>query len=173
MESSPALNFHNDIVLLSISSEIQESSNSGLTAIFINLILVIISFALLSIYLACVSSAPTQSAGDDAVSSLPGSSHNHNETPVDEIPSILPLEDQPKIIGGPQSISKYLKYPEAAKKAGIEGVVVVSALVDKEGLVESVCIEKTFGNDGCTDAAVEAVKMLKFITRLQPLFSEK
>ena len=85
----------------------------------------------------------------------------------EEIPPFLPVEDQPKIIGGYASIAKYLKYPEIAKKAGIEGVVIIRALIGKDGAPEQVVVAKGLGNVGCNEAAVEAVKHVKFKPAMQ------
>jgi protein TonB len=50
-------------------------------------------------------------------------------------------------------------YPEMARRAGIEGVVWVNALVDREGKVRDVRILKDSGaNAGFEDAAIEAAK---------------
>jgi len=51
------------------------------------------------------------------------------------------------------------QYPEMARRAGIEGVVWVNALVDKEGKVRDVQILKNSGaNAGFEEAAIEAAK---------------
>jgi len=51
------------------------------------------------------------------------------------------------------------QYPEMARRAGIEGVVWVNALVDKEGKVRDVQILKDSGaNAGFEEAAIEAAK---------------
>ncbi|MCD6162345.1 MAG: energy transducer TonB [candidate division Zixibacteria bacterium] len=50
-------------------------------------------------------------------------------------------------------------YPEMARRAGIEGVVWVNALIDKEGKVRDVKIIKDSGaNAGFEEAAIEAAK---------------
>lgn len=50
-------------------------------------------------------------------------------------------------------------YPEMARRAGIEGVVWVNALVDKEGKVRDVIIVKDSGaNAGFEEAAIDAAK---------------
>jgi len=50
-------------------------------------------------------------------------------------------------------------YPEMARRAGIEGVVWVNALVDREGKVRDVIIVKDSGaNAGFEDAAIDAAK---------------
>ena len=80
------------------------------------------------------------------------------EEEEEEIPTFLPLEDQPKLIGGLESIYKYLEYPEIAKKAQVEGTVVVMIVVGKTGLPDEVTVLKTSGNKSLDDAAVAACK---------------
>ncbi|MDZ7717145.1 MAG: TonB family protein [Balneolaceae bacterium] len=47
------------------------------------------------------------------------------------------VEDMPKLIGGQQALSECVQYPERAKRAGIEGRVTVSFIVNEEGNVEN------------------------------------
>lgn len=84
-----------------------------------------------------------------------------------EIPQFLPLENQPKIIGGYAAIRKYLKYPEEAKKDGIEGVVFVKALIGIDGIPVRIELVKGLGNDRCNLAAIEAVSRVKFTPAMQ------
>ncbi len=79
----------------------------------------------------------------------------------EEIPPFLPLEDQPKIIGGDAAILKHLKYPEIALKAQIEGQVVIQFVVSKEGVPGQFNIIKTL-NKACDEAAIEALKKVRF-----------
>ena len=85
----------------------------------------------------------------------------------EEIPPFLPIEDQPKIIGGYEELRKYLKYPTVALKAGIEGVVYVRALIGKDGLPEKIEVTRGLGNVGLNEAAVEAVKHVRFTPAMQ------
>lgn len=72
------------------------------------------------------------------------------------------LDEMPQIKGGIQELAKNIKYPKAAKEEGIMGTVFVKALIDNEGNVETVEVER--GVDTNLDiAAVEAVKRTKFI----------
>ncbi len=80
----------------------------------------------------------------------------------EEIPPFLPLEDQPRIIGGYAAIREHLKYPPIAKKAGIEGVVYIRALIGKDGMPEKIEVLRGLGNVGCNEAAAEAVRHVKF-----------
>ena len=84
-----------------------------------------------------------------------------NETePVFEfilIPEVLP---QP--IGGIKAIMDKIEYPDFAKRAGIYGMVSVSAYVDESGTVVKAEILKGIGA-GCDEEALEAVLDTKFI----------
>ena len=53
-------------------------------------------------------------------------------------------------------------YPPLAKLAGIEGLVVLSVLIDEEGKLQEVQVIKSLGNTGCDEAAVTAVKQWIF-----------
>lgn len=51
----------------------------------------------------------------------------------DEEEIFLVVEKMPEIIGGLGELYKYVKYPEVARKAGIEGTVVVQIVVTPDG----------------------------------------
>jgi len=52
------------------------------------------------------------------------------------------------------------KYPEDAKQAGIQGQVVLKALIDKEGNVQD--LEVVSGHERLAPAAIEAVKQWRY-----------
>ncbi len=80
----------------------------------------------------------------------------------EEEPEVFTIvEDMPELIGGMQSIYQYLHYPEIARKAGIEGRVVVQFIIDEEGNVIDPVVVRGIGG-GCDEAAIEAVKQVKF-----------
>ena len=54
------------------------------------------------------------------------------------------------------------EYPEIAKKAGIEGTVVLQVFVDKKGRVKHTKILKGIPNTGLDEAAIKAVKAVRF-----------
>ena len=54
------------------------------------------------------------------------------------------------------------KYPEIAQEAGIEGVVVVQAFIDKKGRVKETIILKGIPNTGLDEAAMEAIRKTRF-----------
>ena len=67
----------------------------------------------------------------------------------------------PAPLGGIESIAKKITYPAEAKKAGIQGMVLVKAVIDENGNVTFAEVEK--GVDPELDkAALKAVKETKF-----------
>ena len=53
-------------------------------------------------------------------------------------------------------------YPEIAQEAGIEGVVVVQAFIDKKGRVKETLILKGVPNTGLDEAAMDAIRNTRF-----------
>lgn len=72
------------------------------------------------------------------------------------------LEVMPEPIGGIAGIMKLIKYPESAKKEGIQGRVLIKAFIDENGLVTKTEVLKGIGA-GCDSAAAAAVTQTKFI----------
>jgi len=71
-------------------------------------------------------------------------------------------DDPPKPIGGFEAIHKNLVYPELARKANIEGTVVVEATINERGEVIETRIVAPLGNSGCNEAAVAAIKAVRW-----------
>ena len=71
----------------------------------------------------------------------------------------IPYEDPPQPM-----TSIRPQYPEIAQEAGIEGVVVVQAFIDKKGRVKETLILKGVPNTGLDEAAMEAIRK----TRVKP-----
>jgi periplasmic protein TonB len=68
------------------------------------------------------------------------------------IDSFIPVDEQPVQITMPQP-----KYPELARKAGIERKLFVKALIDKDGFVKKAFVDKPDSSDiGFEAAAIEA-----------------
>jgi len=73
----------------------------------------------------------------------------------------IAVDGMPSPIGGMAAIQKHIVYPEIAKRAGIQGRVFVKAFIDSVGNVAKAEIIRGIGA-GCDEAAVEAVKKVKF-----------
>ncbi len=85
-----------------------------------------------------------------------------DDEPEDEEPEIfLVVEQNPELIGGPAAIAKAVKYPEIAKKAGVEGRVYLQFVVDEQGNVVDPVVMKGIGA-GCDEEALRVVRTLKF-----------
>lgn len=84
------------------------------------------------------------------------------EKKIEEEPTyFVAVEEMPEPIGGIQAIQSKIKYPEIAKRAGVEGKVYVLAFVDESGNVTDAKIIKGLGA-GCDEEALNAVKQTKF-----------
>lgn len=76
------------------------------------------------------------------------------------------VEHMPKLIGGLKGLEQKIKYPELARKAGIEGTVYVQFVVDKHGNVENAHVVRGIGG-GCDKEALKVVRQAKFKPGLQ------
>ncbi|MBN8545976.1 MAG: energy transducer TonB [Ignavibacteria bacterium] len=82
------------------------------------------------------------------------------EVPSDSI--YLEVDKMPEPIGGMEGIMKLVVYPEDAKNKQIQGMVVVSGVIDEKGIVVSSKVEKGIGY-GCDEAALKALTSTKWI----------
>jgi protein TonB len=80
----------------------------------------------------------------------------------DEEEYFVAVEEMPRIIGGIQELMRHVVYPELAVRAGIQGRVYVLAYVNERGDVDKVELMRGIGG-GCDEAALAAVKKVKFI----------
>ncbi len=71
------------------------------------------------------------------------------------------VDEMPEPIGGLYAIQSKIKYPEEAKRNGVEGKVFIQAFIDETGNVVEAKIIKGVGH-GLDEAALEAVKQTKF-----------
>ena len=72
-------------------------------------------------------------------------------------------EEMPRFPGGDSELMKFfsenLVYPEIAKRAGIEGRVILSFIVDKNGNIIDVEVAKSIGA-GCDEEAMRVLKIM-------------
>lgn len=71
------------------------------------------------------------------------------------------VEEMPEIIGGTARLHELVRYPELARQAGMEGLVVVKVVVEPDGSVSNPQVVRSAG-DLLDGAAVEAVMKLEF-----------
>ena len=81
---------------------------------------------------------------------------------VEEEPAFfVAVEEMPELIGGIKGLQSKIVYPEIARRVGVEGKVIVQAIVDETGKVVSVNTIKGIGS-GCDEVAMDAVRNSKF-----------
>jgi len=84
------------------------------------------------------------------------------EKKTEEEPAVfLAVEEMPELIGGIKGLLSKIKYPELAKRQGVEGKVLVQAIIDETGKVISANTIKGIGA-GCDEVALDAVLNSKF-----------
>lgn len=81
--------------------------------------------------------------------------------PINENNFAPVVENMPGPIGGMFAIQEKIKYPEIAKRAGIQGRVIIQAFVDENGNVVHAKVLNGIGG-GCDEMAIDAVKKTKF-----------
>lgn len=74
----------------------------------------------------------------------------------------LAYDEPPQPVGGFAAIQRNLKYPEMARKAGIQGRVIVQCVIDEKGNIVSAKIVKSLGNNGCDQAAIQAIQSVNW-----------
>ena len=71
------------------------------------------------------------------------------------------VEQMPGLIGGLASVQRRVRYPEAAREAGIQGRVIVQFIVDEHGRVTDPHVMRGIGG-GCDEEAVNAIRQARF-----------
>lgn len=85
-----------------------------------------------------------------------------DEEPEEVEPEVfIVVEEMPELIGGIAGLQKSITYPEIARKAGVEGRVIVQFVVDEKGEVLDPLVVRGIGA-GCDEEAIRAVQLAKF-----------
>ncbi len=98
----------------------------------------------------------------DVVADLPPPPPPPKQDEVEAEPEIFVIVEQsPELIGGLSELQKKIKYPEIAKKAGVEGRVFLQFVVDEKGNVHDPIVTRGIGA-GCDEEAIRAILTAKF-----------
>jgi protein TonB len=84
-----------------------------------------------------------------------------SDEPEPEPEIFVIVEQMPELIGGLSELQKKITYPEIAKKAGVEGRVIVQFVVNEQGNVTDPVVVRGIGA-GCDEEAIRAVQTAKF-----------
>lgn len=84
----------------------------------------------------------------------------------DEEDFFVVVEEMPVLKGGMSKLQASVKYPEMARRAGIEGRVTVQFIVNEQGKVENARVVRGIGG-GCDEEALKAVQQAEFEPGMQ------
>jgi len=76
------------------------------------------------------------------------------------------VEEMPELIGGLGELQKKINYPEMARRAGIEGRVIIQFIVNERGEVENPRVVRGIGG-GADEEALRVVSQAKFKPGMQ------
>jgi periplasmic protein TonB len=76
------------------------------------------------------------------------------------------VEQMPELIGGLSALQQQIRYPDMARRAGIQGLVVVQFIVNEHGEIENPRILRGIGG-GCDEEALRVVRNARFNPGLQ------
>ncbi|MDX1638630.1 MAG: energy transducer TonB [Balneolaceae bacterium] len=71
------------------------------------------------------------------------------------------VEQMPELIGGIAALQQKIRYPERARRAGIEGRVIIQFIVDENGEVVNPRVVRGIGG-GCDEEALRVVNQARF-----------
>lgn len=121
--------------------------------------LALLSASLVLIFFACSSPEEKNKENKD----IPNTKVETVNESTTEDPVFLVVEVMPEYIGGESAmyefIGKNIKYPDEAKKEGIQGRVFLSFVVEKDGQISNVEILRGIGG-GCDEEAVRVLKSM-------------
>lgn len=89
-----------------------------------------------------------------------------SDKPINEDDYLPIAENMPGPVGGMYSIQEKITYPEIAKRAGLQGKVIIQAFIDEDGNVTHTKVVKGLGG-GIDEMASDAVRKTKFNPGIQ------
>jgi periplasmic protein TonB len=98
---------------------------------------------------------------DAPIADLPPPPPPPADEPEPEPEIFVIVEQMPELIGGLGALQSEIRYPEIAKKAGVEGRVIVQFVVNEQGIVENPVVVRGIGA-GCDEEAIKAVRQARF-----------
>jgi periplasmic protein TonB len=92
---------------------------------------------------------------------LPACAQQEEEKAIDESQYLETVEVTPSIVGGLEALRKSLVYPEEAVRDSVQGTVIIRVLVNEEGGVDHVAVEKGV-HPKLDQAALDAARKVSF-----------
>lgn len=85
----------------------------------------------------------------------------------DEDEIFVVVENMPEMVGGQAALYDALRYPDMARRAGIEGRVIIQFVVNEQGQVTSPQVVRSAGAGGLDEAALDAIRKMSFTPGMQ------
>ena len=98
---------------------------------------------------------------DEAIDLPPPPAEKKETKEQEEENFFVVVEQMPELIGGIESLQAKIEYPEKARKAGIQGKVIIQFIVNEEGKVENPRVIRGIGG-GCDEEALRVAKLAQF-----------
>ncbi len=98
---------------------------------------------------------------DEPLANLPPPPPPEEEEEEPEPEIFVVVEEMPELIGGLGEIQRKIKYPEIARKAGVEGRVILQFIVNENGSVTEPAVVRGIGA-GCDEEALRVVREARF-----------
>ena len=98
--------------------------------------------------------------------------HPSPPSPDDTGYVFVPFDTSPVPVGGFAVLQQHVVYPELAVRAGVEGRVTINTLIDVDGQVTETKVVQSLGSNGCDEAAIAAIRAVKWkpaMNRDQPV----
>ena len=92
---------------------------------------------------------------------LPADADTEFNVPGEQDDFFVVVEEMPELIGGLTGLLTKIEYPEMARRAGIEGRVIIQFIVSENGDVENARVVRGIGG-GADEEALRVVKTAKF-----------
>ena len=87
---------------------------------------------------------------------------------VEDVTAFISIDEQPELIGGITTLQRKANYPESARRAGIQGRVIVQFTVDREGYPRDFMVLRGIGG-GCDE---EVIRVITEHARFRPGISQ-
>ena len=91
----------------------------------------------------------------------PAKGEEEKDTPAAFVVPLVTAEVMPALIGGETVPQELFRYPSSAKRAGVEGLVVVTFVVDEEGAVLDPIVRRGPGS-GCDEEALRVTRLVRY-----------
>jgi TonB family protein len=107
------------------------------------------------------STADTEAPSDEGTDEETSTQEEDASSRVRSIAALSIEDHKPEIVGGMGALYLQIQYPAAAQRKGIEGLLELEFIVDREGNVRDIAVARSL-HPLCDSAAVRALRSVQF-----------